>query len=287
METELPDGVIRLFLKYWEYHRHTDSLKLPMHSHLFWQLNLAESGEASFFADQRIECTLHAGDLLFVPPRVSHLLRYGVKEFVGFSFKFEIRGLNGNGIEPIHIPSSRETRGCINAIRELLTATFPNDHIFSGENLICDDASYNTVLVESLLLGLFSRYVAGGSGHREPPLVQHVKRLLRQRHGAPLPVGELAQSCGYSAGHLSERIKMECGLSAKGLIDRERARIAAHFLEFSDMRIGEIAEYMGFPNLFSFSNFFHLHFGCTPSSYRRDSRKELDASTGPAVRKNP
>ena len=286
METELPDGVIRLFLKYWEYHRHTDSLKLPMHSHLFWQLNLAESGEASFFADQRIEYTLHAGDLLFVPPRVPHLLRYGMEAFVGFSFKFEIRGLNGNGIEPIHIPSSRETRGCINGIRELLTATFPNDHIFSGENLICDDASYNTVLVESLLLGLFSRYVAGGAGHREPPLVQHVKRLLRQRHGCPLPVGELAMSCGYSAGYLSELVKKECGLSAKGLIDRERARIAAHFLEFSDMRIGEIAEYMGFPNLFSFSNFFHLHFDRTPSSYRRESRSELDISTGPAVQ-NP
>lgn len=286
METELPEGVIRLFLKYWEYHRHTDALKLPMHSHLFWQLNLAESGDATFFADEQVEYKLHAGDLLFVPPRVSHLLRYGNTAFVGFSFKFEIRGMNGNGITPIHIQSSRETRGCINAIRELLTATFPSDYIFNGENLICDDASYNTILVESLLLGLFSRYVLGGAGHHETPLLLHVRKLLRQRHGCPLPVGELAKSCGYSAGYLSELIRKECGFSAKGLIDRERARIAAHFLEFSDMRIGEIAEYMGFPNLFSFSNFFHLHFGCTPSSYRRESRKELDASTGPAVQ-NP
>ena len=187
-------------------------------------------------------------------------------------------------LSAVHIPSSRETLGCISGIRELLTATFPNDHIFNGENLICDDASYNTILVESLLLGIFSRYVLGGAGVRETPLVHHVKKLLRQRHGCPLSVGELAQSCGYSPGHLSELMKKECGVSAKGLIDRERARIAGHFLEFSDMRIGEIAEYMGFPNLFTFSNFFHLHFGCTPSAYRRDSRKEMDASTGPAVR---
>ena len=284
METEVPDGVLRLYLKYWEYHRHTDSLKLPMHSHLFWQLNLAESGEARFLAENGMEYELRTGDLLFVPPRLPHLLRYGERAFVGFSFKFEIRSWSGNGMVPIHIPSSRETRGCISGIRELLTATFPNDHIFNGENLICDDASYNTILVESLLLGIFSRYVLGGAGVRETPLVHHVKKLLRQRHGCPLSVGELAQSCGYSPGHLSELMKKECGVSAKGLIDRERARIAGHFLEFSDMRIGEIAEYMGFPNLFTFSNFFHLHFGCTPSAYRRDSRKEMDASTGPAIR---
>ena len=285
METEMPDGVIRLFLRYWEYHRHTDSLKLPMHSHLFWQLNLAESGRARFFAEKEFEYELETGDLLFIPPRVPHLLRYGDTAFVGFSFKFEIRGMNGSGIVPIHIPSSRETRGCIGGVRELLTATFPNDHIFTGENLICEDASYSTVLVESLLLGLFSRYVLG-TGGRETPLVHQVKRLLRQRHGRPLPVGEVAESCGYSPGHLSELLKKECGLSAKSLIDQERAHIAAHFLEFSDMRIGEIADYMGYPTLFAFSNFFHLHYGCTPTAFRRESRKALDAATGPAVR-NP
>ena len=286
METEMPDGVIRLFLRYWEYHRHTDSLKLPMHSHLFWQLNLAESGRARFFAEKEFEYELETGDLLFIPPRVPHLLRYGDTAFVGFSFKFEIRGMNGSGIVPIHIPSSRETRGCISGVRELLTATFPNDHIFNGENLICGDASYSTVLVESLLLGMFSRYVLSGAGEHDSPLLQHVRKQLRQRHGCPLPVGELARSCGYSAGHFSELIRKECGLSAKRVIDRERSRIAAHFLEFSDMRIGEIAEYMGFTNLFSFSNFFHLHFGCTPSAYRRESRKETDPATGPAIR-NP
>lgn len=284
METGMADGsAVRFFLKYWEYHRHTEELKLPMHSHLFWQLNIAESGDAQFIADKDEAHELHSGDLLFVPPRISHLLRYHSTEFVGFSFKFDVHGIDDSGICPIHIPSSRETRGSINAIRELLVATFPNDHIFNGENLICNDASYNTILVESLLLGLFSRYVLG-EGRRETPLLQQVRKLLRQRHGCPLPVSELAECCGYSAGHLSELLKKECGLSAKALIDRERAQIAAHFLEFSDMRIGEIAEHMGYPNLFAFSNFFHLHYGSTPSAYRRECRRELDASTGPAVR---
>ena len=218
-----------------------------------------------------------------MPPEIPHLLRYRRTEFVGFSFKFEVHGMDGRGSGPIHIPASRETRGGIHAVRELLTATFPNRHIFSGENLVCDESAYNTVLVESLLLGLFSRYVLG-EDRRETPLFQQVKKLLRQRHGTPLSVRELAENCGYSAGYLSGLLKKECGFSAKALIDRERAQIAAHYLEFSDMRIGEIAEFMGYPNLFAFSNFFRLHCGCTPTAYRRECRRELDASTGPAVR---
>ena len=283
METGVADGIIRLSLKYWEYHRHTNALKLPMHSHLFWQLNLAEAGGAQFVTGKNDVRELNSGDILFVPPEIPHLLRYRRTEFVGFSFKFEVHGMDGRGSGPIHIPASRETRGGIHAVRELLTATFPNRHIFSGENLVCDESAYNTVLVESLLLGLFSRYVLG-EDRRETPLFQQVKKLLRQRHGTPLSVRELAENCGYSAGYLSGLLKKECGFSAKALIDRERAQIAAQNRELSDMRIGEIAEFMGYPNLFAISNFFRLHCGCTPTAYRRECRRELDASTGPVVR---
>ena len=33
-----------LSLRLWEYHRHDRRIELPMHSHLFWQLNMAEAG---------------------------------------------------------------------------------------------------------------------------------------------------------------------------------------------------------------------------------------------------
>ncbi len=282
METVHNSRTIRLLLKYWEYHRHTDALKLPMHSHLFWQLNAAESGTADFIRDKGGELRLNAGDLLFVPPRVPHLLRYTQKEFVGFSFKLEIHGIDDCGMQPIHIPSSQESLAGLRALRELLTATFPHNHIFAGENLVCDNTDYNTTLVESLLLGFFLRYVFGDSEHGTPFLRQ-IRKQLQQRHGLPLPVSELAQLCGYSPGHLSELIRQECGTGAKTLIDRERARMAARFLEFSDMKINEIAEHMGFSSLFAFSNFFHRHHGFTPTAWRKEKRNELDSATGPAI----
>ena len=37
-----------LSLRLWEYHRHDRRIELPMHSHLFWQLNMAEAGTAEF-----------------------------------------------------------------------------------------------------------------------------------------------------------------------------------------------------------------------------------------------
>lgn len=61
--------------------------------------------------------------------------------------------------------------------------------------------------------------------------------------------------------------------------------IAASFLEFSEMNISEIAEYMGFPNVFAFSAFFRHHTGLPPSSYRSGKRNELPGGTGPANQK--
>ena len=70
------------------------------------------------------------------------------------------------------------------------------------------------------------------------------------------------------------------------MIDRERASMARHYLEFSDMNIGEIAAHMGFASLFAFSGFFRLHNGCSPRAFRAACRAGLDAASGPAVR-NP
>ena len=273
-----------LSLRLWEYHRHDRRIELPMHSHLFWQLNMAEAGTAEFVTPGAPPRELSAGAMLFIPPRCEHLLRYGDEPFVGFSFKMEVRGLDEEEGPPLLIPPARENTGCINAVRELLTATFPNNRIFNGENLLCDDDDY-TLLVESLLSGLFRRFVIGGADTR-PPLLRKLRQLLHQRHGRPLTVAELARNCNYSPGHLSELIRRECGETAKTMIDRERASMARHYLEFSDMNIGEIAAHMGFASLFAFSGFFRLHNGCSPRAFRAACRAGLDADSGPAVR-NP
>ncbi|WP_294434770.1 hypothetical protein [uncultured Victivallis sp.] len=57
-----------LSLRLWEYHRHDRRIELPMHSHLFWQLNMAEAGTAEFVTPDAPPRELSAGALLFVPP---------------------------------------------------------------------------------------------------------------------------------------------------------------------------------------------------------------------------
>ncbi|WP_294434772.1 helix-turn-helix transcriptional regulator [uncultured Victivallis sp.] len=196
----------------------------------------------------------------------------------------EVRGIEDDGSPPLLIPPARENAGCINAVRELLTATFPNSRLFNGENLLCDDDDY-TLLVESLLSGLFRRFVLGDADTR-PPLLRRLRQLLHQRHGRPLSVAELARHCNYSPGHLSELIRRECGETAKTMIDRERASMARHYLEFSDMNIGEIAAHMGFASLFAFSGFFRLHHNCSPRAFRAACRAGLKPDSGPAIQ-NP
>ena len=270
-------------LRFWEYHRHDSHVQLPFHSHFFWQLNMVEEGQAEFVASkEKLHIELNPGDLLFIPPNCTHLLHYDRGVFVGLSFKMEVHGLTDCADRPIHIPSSPQTIGCVKAIKELLIATFPTNNIFSGETLLNCDDDYS-LLVESLLSGLFQRYVAGSGQNATSPLLRNVRQLLLQRHGQPLSVQELAKFCSYSAGHLSELLFQECGLRAKPLIDRERTVIAANFLEFSEMNINEIAEYMGFPNVFAFSAFFRRHTGIAPSIYRSRKRNQLPSDSGPAI----
>ena len=277
----------RLNLRFWDHHSHTEKLKLPLHSHLFWQLNIVEKGYADFIApDKKFQIKLQPGDFLFGPPGCSHRFRYYPEACIGFSFKMEVHGLKDDDAEqPIHIPSSPETFGCVRAIRELMFATFPIEASFSREIMLTCDDSYS-LLLESLLIGIFRRYAAGTSQDAASPLLRTIRQMLQQRHGNPLTVKELAQSCHYSAGHLSELLHRECGLRAKPLIDRERTVIAANFLEFSEMNISEIAEYMGFPNVFAFSTFFRHHTGSSPAAYRDQKRNELPGSSGPAIREN-
>ena len=277
----------RLNLRFWEYHCHTDKLKLPLHSHLFWQLNMAEKGYTEFIApEKKFQIKLQPGDLLFVPPKCTHRFRYHHEAFIGFSFKMEVHGLKDDDAEqPIHIPATPETFGCLRAIKELMFATFPMSAPFPGETMLSCDDSYS-LLLESLLTGIFRRFVTGISQNAASPLLRTIRQMLQQRHGNPLTVDELARSCHYSSGHLSELLYRECGLRAKPLIDRERTVIAANFLEFSEMNISEIAEYMGFPNVFAFSAFFRRHTGSSPSDYRSRKRNELLGATGPAIREN-
>jgi len=255
-----------LHLKLWEYHRHTGQLILPPHAHMSWQLNLIESGRALFGCDGQTDSMLSPGELLFVPPGCRHYFRYFEEPCIGFSFKMVVHGLDDAGACPIRVPASRENAGCLRAIRELLLSTFPENLIFAGEHVICSEEHYG-FLVESLLTGLFRRFVLSDRPESSQ-LLKMLRQLLQQRHGQPLTVAELARHCRYSPGHLLALTRQEFGAGTKALIDRERMMMARHFLEFSQMNIGEIAEHMGFKSAFAFSNFFRLHDGMSPREYR-------------------
>ena len=151
---------------------------------------MAEAGTAEFVTPDAPPRELSAGALLFVPPRREHLLRYGDEPFVGFSFKMEVRGIEDDGSPPLLIPPARVNAGCINAVRELLTATFPNIRLFNGENLLCNDDDY-TLLVESLLLRTL------------PPL-----RSRRRRHpSAAAPPSSAAAAPAARAAALRRRTR--------------------------------------------------------------------------------
>ena len=83
-----------------------------------------------------------------------------------------------------------------------------------------------------------------------------------------LKISETAEIIGISRGYLSSIFKKETGLSPKEYQLQARMEKAGHLLGTSEASVSDIAEQLGYADVFSFSKSFHKYFGMSPSEYR-------------------
>lgn len=83
------------------------------------------------------------------------------------------------------------------------------------------------------------------------------------------PLDELAQVAAMSRSHLCHRFRECFGSSISEYVIRKRMAAAQRMLYEVDLRPGEIAEAVGYPDIFQFSKQFKKSFGLSPSEYRK------------------
>jgi len=223
------------------------------HTHPFWQVEAAQAEGIEAWAGGQL-WTLAADDVLIIPSHVPHGFRYR-QGSSWVSVKLVVEGRVAN--EARLVPAS-PTRA---ALRTALFSLLPP---------IGTASALQREILSGVLAALVATVYAETPDRRpgETGWVAEVRRYVERSGGKPVGVAEVAAHLGYSNGHASAKFRREAGMGLKAFLDRERAKCAAEALRYSDLRVGEIAEELGFPDLFAFSRFFRRMMGRSPRKYR-------------------
>lgn len=95
--------------------------------------------------------------------------------------------------------------------------------------------------------------------------VEYINAFL----SSPITVEELCLRLGISQAYLYKIFKNNVGCSPKQYILKEKLLHAQLLLAESDLSVSEIGAAVGFSDVLSFSRFFSVRKGCSPTEYRQ------------------
>jgi AraC-like DNA-binding protein len=122
---------------------------------------------------------------------------------------------------------------------------------------------------ENWARGIRRQIHPSASARSIPQGLLRVRRQLDADFRRIPPLDELAQLAAMSRSHLCHRFRECFGSSISEYVIRKRMAVAQRMLYEVDARPGEIAEAVGYPDIFQFSKQFKKSFGLSPSEYRK------------------
>ncbi|WP_217595133.1 AraC family transcriptional regulator [Cohnella sp. GbtcB17] len=129
--------------------------------------------------------------------------------------------------------------------------------------------------VKLLLLELYrserETQTAGRASVRHRELVRRASDSLRQGAWAEGDLEAVAAEAGVSQRYLSQLFKRHTGRTLKSYAAGLRMERARLLLAESDMPVTQIADTLGYADLYSFSKLFKAYAGTSPSGYRKRS----------------
>ena len=115
------------------------------------------------------------------------------------------------------------------------------------------------------------------SGSRDE--VASIKNYIYQHYAEDLSLETLAEKVYLSSGYLSFIFKKETGMNLNRFIRVVRMEKAKELLCSSNMKVAQVSEQVGIPNVSYFCRSFREYYGSSPESYRKGTGEE-DENTG-------
>ncbi|OMF16572.1 ABC fe(3+) transporter permease [Paenibacillus amylolyticus] len=140
-------------------------------------------------------------------------------------------------------------------------------------------------LLQGMIYELIMEYERGQGG-AESDLVDVVVSYISSHYRQNLELKELAALAGCSVRQLQRRFKQEKQLGPMEYVIQLRMENASRMLHHTDASIGEIADKMGYRDMYYFSRAFKKYYGVPPLRYRIDAAKETDANYAQSLLRN-
>ncbi len=102
--------------------------------------------------------------------------------------------------------------------------------------------------------------------------VKNIISYIQLKYSESIKIEDIADALGLNRSYLTRLFKEATGYSLQDYLLTYRMKMAAKMLISGDMTVADIAESVGYVDVFTFSKAFKRHFGTSPSAYRTDNK---------------
>lgn len=128
---------------------------------------------------------------------------------------------------------------------------------------------------------LLKQFTKQGVNPRKPDLIPQVLRYIKEYYRLNLSLESISEQFNYSPRHLSMRFKEQTGSSPIEYLIQFRLRHAEELLRSTDVSLRDIAEEVGYPDVYYFSRLFRKYTGQSPIRYRKAIRQQRMSENRP------
>ncbi len=204
------------------------------------------------------ELTLAEGDILYLPEGGQYRYTVGPGETECLQIETEI-SVDGERTAFSAVPKKLSEE--LSAMRGLL---------YNLER--CPGEMEKNAAVFALLGKLDERrYAFSKVSPRLAPAVQ----FLDAHYNEPLYMARVAELCRLSESQLRRLFREELGMSPVAYKNHRRMEKACELLRYTDCRVSEVANGLGFDSVYVFSRVFRRQKGMSPTEYRCRMQEEL------------
>ena len=260
-------------------HRDITYYNVPvnLHSHSYYEIIYCHRASGVEYLIGVNRYRLKKGDILFVPPGVSH--RPILAENIPEPYERDVIWISQefmNSIGNIFISEKDHTLDYTTPIRTKGTRwEFLGELFRSG---VLEDETRrpgwemavigNTLTVLANMKRAYAERSAGTMKAEKPELLDRITAFIEQNYGTRITVEELARKFYVSSSSVSHLFKQKLGVSVYSYITQRRL-IAAKELIAQNESLEAVAEQVGFSDYSTFYRAFKQEFGISPKQYRQ------------------
>jgi len=239
---------------------------VPMHWHEYYEIEIFLSGKGKMFLNGE-EYSFEKGSLFFLTPVDFHRIDFHEKtEALNISF-------DPACLEDTLMPEILMTMGSMAKLDDLENLLVMINRLKNEiENQKSFSKKYVSSVMNCILIDIYRKCGAGTKEISAP--VQKAILYIHRKFRENITLNEVAEVAGLSVNYFSVKFREVVGENFKKYLIRQRLNYAIKLLEYTDLKVSEIAFYCGFNSQERFIRNFREIYSITPYSYRKKFKKD-------------